>query len=244
MQVYQKRIKKTEDCRLVDERGEDLGRVNDAGQIVYPDETALELVRGVYALSNAREQVVSLQKELRQYRMKPVDLKPLDLTSLTRDSDKVFTHVQLEDFNLREALTTTDGEGDKTSHNWLEFGQGGIQVNDRTGVALLGGRMRDGVTDFEHDSCYVVYIKLVGVTWKFMECNVSYFDAHITPDPSEIRIYDPSFKPEETEGAWQCEDCEDHHWMLPDGHFTPETSDLCRLVAGKRVTIIMGPRCD
>lgn len=244
MNIRRKRIKGTKDCRLTDKAGEDLGRVNEEGQIIYPEETALELIRGVSALESARQTLDKLRKELREYRAKPVDLKPLDFSALTRYPEDVFTHVAFEDYELSEALTE---KNEKYPHgirrNWLTLGQSKIMPSDgRRGDVLFGARMRDGITDFEHDPCYIVWMKLVGVEWKFTDYNVSYFEGHITPNHEDIKIWDPSFKPEEVEGAWQCDRCEKPHLMLPDGFYTPETSDLCRVVAGKRISIVTGPR--
>lgn len=68
-------------------------------------------------------------------------------------------------------------------------------------------------------------------------------EAFLTTTPEDIRIYPPDFEPEKVKGSWKCKErhC-DKHLMLPDGFFTPPMYEFARVVAGKRISITMGPR--
>lgn len=104
--------------------------------------------------------------------------------------------------------------------------------------------MGHGVLDFEHDTPYVVSIDLLGLKYSFTNNHVSYFEAHITTDPQEIKIYPNGFKPLKVKEGWECERCKPRHWMLPDGYYVPPVYDLAHVVVGQKITITLGPRWD
>lgn len=233
MNLRRKRIPDSTDIRIVKTDGTDVGQIKD-GIIVYPGDEGLKVVQAVNACERMERELEEAQKELEMFRAVPAQLKAIKLSTISRNSAFLFTHVRLDDFDLQGVL----------KGNWLEFGEGLLRNEDRT--CFLGGRMAGGVLDFEHDTPYVVRVGLVGLTYKFTEHHVSYFDAHITPDIDDIRIYLEDFDPRKVKGSWACKECkgENKHWTLPDGCFTPPVYELARVVAGKRVSITMGPRWD
>lgn len=240
--IKRKPIPNTTDHRITDASGEDIARV--AGKAVaYSDEVARAVVRAVNGQERMTKELERLEQELAQFKATAKGLKTLDLTGLSRHSNILFTHIRFEEYDLQEALTTTGEDGVKRGANWLEFGECNITNEGRN--CFIGGRIRDGITDFEHDSCYVVRLELVGLQYKFTNHHVTYLEAHLSPDPDGIRIHAPDFEPEKVEGSWRCKEkhC-DKHLMLPDGYFSPPIYPLARVVAGKRVSIMLGPRWD
>ena len=176
--------------------------------------------------------------KLRQDAKKMHEAGPLDLKHLSRSPDRAFTHVRFEDFDLRELLTR-ETEGDKLGLNWLELGVADLRASGDG--SFLGARLRDGITDYEHDSAYLVHIDLLGIVFKGCWNNVGHYEAYLTPEAKHIRIWTPDFKPEDAEGATQCdyEHCKPH---LMIEKFTPPMYEFAHLVAGKKVMITMGPK--
>lgn len=227
------------DFRIIDGAGEDLGRV-DGKMIVYPERTALKIVQSVNALERLSKDYEKLEAELATYKAAPTGLKPVDLMSLSRTSEKLFTYVQLEDCDL-ERYFEREEDGAKRRDAWLRFGECRIANEGRT--CFIGSRLRDGITDFEHDSAYAVHIGLIGLQYKFTDNHVSHFEAFLTTEPEDIRIYPADFDPAKVKGSSKCDykGC-NKHLMLPDGYFTPPMYEFARVVAGKRISITMGPR--
>ena len=236
-------IPNSEDRRVTDASGEDVARIV-GKQIAFSAETSLALVQAVNGRERLEREVELLRAKLATFRQSPKDLKPIDLGKISRCPNALFTAISFEDPYFRDLLVVEGKNGVKRARPWLHFGASEIQQTDR--MCTIGGRMRDGITDFEHDSCKIVCIDLLGLQFKFTSNHVSHFEATLSPDPEHIRLYDEDFVPEKMEGTWQCEDehCEDEHWMLPDGHFVPPVYKLARLVAGQRVSITMGTRWD
>lgn len=229
------------DCRILDASGEDLARV-EGKRVLYPHETARGIVRAVNGQPRLLSEIERLEKELAQFKATPQDLKLVDLRALSRHSDILFTHIRFEDYELQERFTVVK-DGVKHGTNWLEFGE--CQITNEGRNCFLGARIRDGITDFEHDSCYVARIELVGLQYKFTANHVTYLEANVTPRHEDILIYEPDFVPEKIKGSWKCKEkgC-DKHLMLPDGYFCPPIYKNARVVAGRRVSISMGPRWD
>lgn len=232
---------------LGDKKGEDIARISgpqdkERSCIAYPDKLAQEIVRAVNGREALLKQLDEAHEELARRRATKAQLKPINLDAISRSSDRVFTHVRFDDYDLSEVLTqeqpSPGGGVIKRGLNWLEFGECCLSVEN----GYLGGRMGHGIKDFEHDTPYVVRIEVIGVKFKFADNHVSFFEAYLSPDPNEIRIYRPDFDPKQVETGWQCDDCAEAHWTLPDGYFSPPVYDLAHVVAGKRVTICMGPR--
>jgi len=234
------------DSRIVyADSGEDIGRIS-AGEaspgacIAYPDAVAKEIVRTV----NNREALIRQLDEyeerfdkLRKDARKMFKGGTLDLKHLSRQPDKAFTHVRFEDFELREMFAEKDDEGHKSLTNWLELGVADLR-NDN--ASFLGARLGGGVTDWEHDSAYLVHIGLIGI--KFTGCynNCSHFEAYLTTEAKDIKVWTPDFNPAEADGVSECdsEHC-DKHLMIEK--FVPPMYEFAHLVAGKKVAITMGP---
>lgn len=244
MELPLKRKRLTDDStdfRVLDAAGEDLARV-EGSAVVYPEKTAQSLVQSVNTRDRIRKEYERLEAELATYQVDPTGLKPVDLTNLSRTADKLFTYVQIEDSYL-ESFFDYEENGAKRRGTWLKFGECRIVNEGRT--CFIGSRMRNGITDFEHSSAYVVHIGLIGLQYKFTDNHVSHFEAHLTTAPEDIRIYSPDFDPTKVKGVSTCREkhC-DKHLMLPDGYFTPPMYEFARVVAGKRISITMGPRWD
>lgn len=240
--LSRKPIADSSDFRVVDASGEDIARV-EGKHVAFSREASNIVLRSTRNLERLEKALDEAETELARFKADPKDLKSLDLTKLSRNSHILFTHIKFDD-ELSEVFTTTDDKGHRRGHNWLEFGECVITNEGRT--CFIGSRMRDGITDFEHDSCYAVHIDLVGLRYLFTSSHVSHFEAHLTTKHEDIRIHEPDYEPEKTKGAWRCKEksCEDKHLMLPDGGFTPPIYKFARVVAGRRISITMGPRWD
>lgn len=242
MNLSRKRIPDSDDIRIVDTKtGEDIGRVAEDGAIVYPGKQGLRIVQSVNACDRMAKEMAELEKELASYKVSAKGIKPVNLDAISRRSDILFTHIRFEDFDLQEVLTDTTQKPHRLL-NWLEFGE--CRILNESRFCRIESPIRDGITDFEHDTCKVVCIGLVGLQYKFTSNHVSHFDACLTPNPEDIQLHSPDFVPEEAGG----ESCEyDHcadtpHLILPEGLYVPPMYEFARVVAGKRVTITMGPR--
>lgn len=216
--------------------GKDLARVEN-NLPVYDQKVALQVAHGINALTRVEQELAETRTALARYQAKPKDLKAIDLTKVSRNSLGVYSTIQLESSALREAFNWTDRKGMPRQSHWLTFGNCEISTD---GPTILKSRMRDGITDYEHSTCCVIYIWLIGLQYKFTH-GASYFEAYITPDIENIRIYDESFVPEKAEGAEKCK-CvsrEPAHLVLPK--YTPPVYKYARLVAGQKVSISTGP---
>jgi len=240
MKLRRTRIDGSTDVRITTPQGEDFGRVEN-GTILYPDAEALKVVQAVNSRERIDRELADLQRELASYKQSPESLKPLDLRALTRYSDEVFTHIAFDDCRLRDRLVQKT-EDRITYLNWLDFGL--CEIRNESNTCFLGARMRDGITDFEHDSCYALRIDLVGLKFKYVHAHATVLEAWISPDPDDILIHSPDFIPEDIEDAGPCPHCKgsEKHLMLPGGHFVPPRYDLARVVAGKRISIHLGKR--
>lgn len=238
------------DSRIVDASGEDIARISGGHDktacIAYPDEVAKRVVRSVNGREHLLQELDRVREELDRRRATTTQLKTVNLDVISRRSDILFTHIHFEDHDLAQALTTKkEGAGSVTYRsNWLEFGECQLHSDSGQGSrsCYLRAPIRDGITDFEHDTALIIHLGLIGLQYEFTHSHVSHFKAHITTNPKDIQIYSPDFEPEKVEGAWMCEECDDHHWMLPDGYYVPPMYELAHVVAGKRINITMGPR--
>lgn len=243
MNLRRKQIPDSDDIRIIHSKtGEDIGRVAKDGTIVYPGKEGLRIVQAVNGRDHMIKEMADLEKELASYKVSAKGIKPINLYAISRRSDILFTHIRFEDFDLQEILKDTTQKPHRLL-NWLEFGECRILNEGRT--CRIESPIRDGITDFEHDTCKVVCIGLVGLQYKFTSNHVSYFDAFLTPDPEDIRLHSPDFVPEEAGGEpCEYERCakDDPHLILPEGLYAPPRYEFARAVAGKQVTITMGPR--
>lgn len=239
------------DSRIVHLRsGEDIGRISGGHEqtacIAYPDELADEIVKAVNQRPALLSQLNDYEERfgrLKASARKMVQAGTLDLRHLSRYPDRGFTHVRFEDYELREAFVKEDDEGHKYLGNWLELGVADLRASGDG--SFLGARLGKGITDREHDSAYLVHIDLIGITFKGCWNNVSHFEAHLTTEPKEIKIWTPDFKPTEAEGAEECDGkdyCKRGEPHLIIERFTPPMYEFAHIVAGKRVSISMGPK--
>ena len=232
------------DSQIVNSKtGEDIGRISGEGKgavIAYPDDVAKQIVKAVNnrktlisQLDEWEERFDSLRKDARKMHKQGT----IDLKHLSRSPDRAFTHVRFEDFELREVFSLKDDEGRKSLVNWLEFGTADLR-NDN--ASFLGARLGNGVTDWEHDSAYLVHIGLIGIKFTGTYNNCSHFEAHLTTQAGDIKVWTPDFKPAEAEGVSECEHehCDQKHLMIEA--FTPPMYEFAHLVAGKKVAITMG----
>ena len=225
------------DARIVDAAREDIGRVH-GDKIVYPKEAALEIVRAINQRDRLLKSLDEAQAELDLLKSLPTKLDPIDLSAISRYPNLVFTQVTFDgDSRLNDMCQDANGK----PAPWLEFGE--CDIRNESSTSCISGRMRSGITDFEHDSCYVVRIDLVGLKYSFTDGQISWFEAVITPEIEDIRIHDPSFVPEKVKGAYECdvESCE-KHLILPEGYYTPPIYKYAKAVAGKRIRILTGPK--
>lgn len=233
------------DSRITLADDEDIGRISGKHDktacIAYPDELAQQIVRSVNGRERLLQQLDEAHEELTRRRAKKGQLKPIDLTAISRTSDLLFTQITFEDFDLKEALSY-EKDGVKHQGVWLKFGECCLSNEGRS--CYIGGRIHNDIRDFEHDTPYVVRINLVGLQYLFTDHHISHFEAHITPNPEDIHIYPEGFDPKAVEGSWECDRCDNKHLMLPDGYFTAPQYELAHVVAGKRISIAFGPRWD
>jgi len=211
-----KRIPGSTNSRIVSAADDkDIGQVSDH-EIVYPNDLAQEIVG-------------SVNSELKK-RQCARNLKALNLSSISRGSDVLRTSIRFEDYDIRGIL----------SGPWLEFGECWIQNGGS--ICQVSSPIRDDITDFAHDTAWVVRIDLVGFQYIYTRRHVTYFRAYLTPDPKDILIHSPDFIPEKVEGAIRCSNCQDNHLILPEDYYVPPVYELAHVVAGKQVSIVMGGR--
>jgi hypothetical protein len=171
-------------------------------------------------------------------------IEPLDFTSITRNTDKCRTTVRFENERLNEQLK----DEEKGILPWLVFGACSLNIHEGRGVASFGARMRDSITDFEHDSCWAVRVDLIGVHFTYVYAHTVMLDAWITTDPREIKLHPQEFVPENVDNVFKCDDPEhygpDHkpHLILPEDLYIPPVYEHARIVAGQRVSIRIGPK--
>jgi len=241
MRLRRARVEGTNDVRITTPQGEDFGRAEN-GTILYPEEEALKVVQAINARERIDQEMEEMRRELASYKPN-AELERINLAGITRHPDLVFTHITFARHEMLGKLKPDENSRKHGFKPWLEFGQCSI-VNENNNC-FIGGRMRDGITDFEHDSCYVVRIDLIGLQYKYTHNHVSTFDAWLTTNPKEIRIHSSDFRPENLEGPdgpYQCEECSPRHLILPEGYYVPPMYEQARIVAGQQVVITTGPR--
>ena len=219
---------------VLDQEDQDIGQIS-GGRVVYPNDVARNLVSAIRGRDQLQRDLALAERELAGYRVSAKDLKPIDLRLISSDSNRVFTQIQFEDDELREIIYASDQDGRRP---WLTFGECSIYNESR--MCYLGARILDGIKDYEHDTPYVVRIHLIGLSYRFTSGHISHFEANLTTDPKDILIHEPDFDPLKVLGLGECDQCEDKHLVLPEGYFVPPVYKLARLVAGRRVSIMMG----
>lgn len=156
-------------------------------------------------------------------------IEEVDLSSITRDSDKVYTKVLL-------ARSRDDWEIRK----WLRFGQAQLRMEEHS--CWISAYLASGVTDFEHDSAYALKLPLIGVKYKYTMWHDSHFEAWIDPNSEDdFRIPPVGYNPMAREDIHICENCEKPHIIVPEGCYLPPVNkNLFEKVKGRRVEIVIG----
>lgn len=167
-------------------------------------------------------------------------IEAVDLRSITRHSDRCFTHVRL--FPDWDPSNRVD---------WLVFGMASVTAKERQRTHSLEARMIAGVTDVEHDSAYALKLPLIGL--QFQDLFVSYHTTHLVAwvdpnaDERTFRVPTVGYDPTKHPKARLCKDkyClpayPNGHMIVPEGHYLPPfDKELFKLVAGKKVEITIG----
>ena len=166
-------------------------------------------------------------------RLELCPIKPTDLRAITRRSATCLTVVSIKwDW--------------QTEINWLTFGEAQLRHHERLGTHELMAYLTNGVTDFEHDSAYALSLPLIGLRFTRLDYHSTYFDAWVDPSHDVnrgFRVPRPGYNPMEHPESIMCKDkknCTDGHIIVPEGHYLPPyDKELFRLVAGKRVEIVI-----
>jgi len=159
-------------------------------------------------------------------------IEPIDLRSLSRDSDKIRTVVRVY-FGY-------------DSHPWMELGAVQLRAPENTHLNpqwVLSAYLKNA-TDFEHDSAHVLRMELIGVTCTGVRYGRTHFDAWIKSDaPEDFNVPSPGYNPLKHADTDWCEECEGdgRHAIVPEGFYVPPTNlELYEKVRGRRVEIITG----
>lgn len=159
-----------------------------------------------------------------------------DLRSITRDSRTQRTVVTVHlDWQTRAT--------------WLVFGQGRLRFFEKKHTWQLAAFLKDGASDFEHDSAFALQLPLIGLQFEGTEYHQSTFVAWVDPNGDEpfqdFRVPRPGYNPMKHKDAILCRKgrCkEEPHIMVPEGFYVPKYDpELYRAVRGKKVEISIGP---
>lgn len=160
-----------------------------------------------------------------------VDL--VDLRSITRNAKNFLTSVSIYMNGF-------------TRQEWILAGEAEHQEHSVLMTHTIGCRLKDGVTDFEHDSAWGFKLPLIGFEFQAIWNHVVMFNAFIdSRDPKDFRVPNPGYDPIHHPESVKCKHCtgEDKgHIILPPGFYVPEANqELFEKVRGKRVQITIGP---
>lgn len=170
-------------------------------------------------------------------------VKETDLLHISRGTDKCRSHVLLEwDWETRII--------------WLTFGEASLRTGDRRdGRWNLEARMGHGATDFEHDTAFALRLPLIGVEFEWADHHTFRFHGYVDPslDPNfpNFHVPSPGYDPTKHANAERCSGGKDCKWggaehiIVPEGLYVPPFNPhLYKLVAGKRVDIVLGKAPD
>lgn len=132
-------------------------------------------------------------------------------------------------------------------HPWLSLGTASLfsPERDRRLPWRLEARVADGTTDFEHSTCFVVRLPLLGVVYEFTNAGGSFFNGWIGTNPDDFRVATPDWNPGRLKDSSACERCKgkDKHRMCPQGSWMPpQTPELFERMKMRHVQIWIGPR--
>jgi hypothetical protein len=160
-----------------------------------------------------------------------------DLRHITRSGAGVLmVVVSLEDLGRRDV--------------WLRAG--GATLRWHKNGAELRAYLRDGATDFEHDSAFAFTLPLIGLQmdYGFGVCGSIYFEGWVSPDPEMFRVPGPGYDPlssSYTSTLCSGKDCggEPHRIVASENYSGPphdkSVDQRQALVAGRRVSIQLYP---
>lgn len=150
----------------------------------------------------------------------------LDLRDITRDSDRVFTRIEI-----------ACGPGNYNNHDWIWAGESSIDCI-RDGVWSLKAYMPRGIVDEENDSAYAFQIYLVGLSFSHMWYGVSTFNAWISSESvDDLRVPPRGFDLEANIRT-------DRNGNRYTDFLPPVNTQLFEHLRGKRVVITTGPVHD
>jgi hypothetical protein len=157
------------------------------------------------------------------------NLQVLDLRSVSRQANRC---------SLAINVFT---EGHRGAVPWIKAGQAELVAPssfDR-GDWRLTVRAKLGVTDFEHDSSYILALNLYGVHYLGTSYGASVFHAMIAPGyDDDFRVPPVGYDPEKLPDAGICTECEKHHAVTK--YLPPTNPELFRQLVGKYVEVIIG----
>ncbi len=161
----------------------------------------------------------------------PVELT--DLRSITRDSDTCLTTVYIKMSQEERRV------------EWLVFGQAQIRIHHRPSSIWLTAYLKDGATDFEHDSAYALRLPLIGLEFEGVRYHTTMLKAWIDPneedEDGDFHVPRPGYNPMELDEAEVCKECEEQHIIVPEDFYVPPfNKELFDLVRGKEVDIRIG----
>lgn len=159
----------------------------------------------------------------------------LDLRELSRDSDTCLTQVFLH--------PDWDRQNDFV---WIQTGQTSLRKRRESESEPsydLTCYVKEGATDFEHDSAYLFVLPLIGLTFASMRYQQAEFIAYVDPnlDPEDFKLPSGDYNPFKHQEASKCPSCKgkDKHMLVP--YLPPSNIELYHKVKGKKVSIVVGP---
>lgn len=168
-----------------------------------------------------------------------VRIEPLDLRTVTRDSDRFVCEIRLD---------TGDYSNGGSLKTWITCGRISVQFPDRRGgrPATLSARAAYGVTDFEHDSAYIFKIPIAGWEVSFIDNGMVYAECIIVGEAEDLRVpTKPGYDPTKLDGAYVCKDkhCDKPHDIVPEGYWAgaPGSDTVWKNLVGRRLEIFFGP---
>jgi hypothetical protein len=161
-----------------------------------------------------------------------------DLRSITRESERCLTVVTLH-LNWEKRVT------------WLKLGQVQLrhQRDSHDGRWRLEAYLPAGVTDFEHDSAYLIKLPLIGVVFEGIDYHQTKLIAWVdSSEPRDFHVPLPGYNPMEHPKAFVCDEkdggyrCKTPHKIIPEDLYVPPFNrELFDAVKGKKVEILVTP---
>jgi hypothetical protein len=160
---------------------------------------------------------------------------PLDLKSVTRDSDLVVTDIK---------IYTGDYSKGSGFQDWISCGSVDLRAPTGPSPWMLNARAKEGITDFEHDSAYIFRIPVVGVELSFISNGYTYLKGYIGGDVDDLRVpMETGYDPLKLKGTKTCKSCKKPHPIVEEGFWAgPKCThkDWLALVS-RRIEICFGP---